>query len=242
MLTTTRTHRLASLMALTAALAGCGGATDKDNNTTAPPPPASAPVTLHFVQPTENVLEPSASEPLAADVTVNGGAAPNGTVVTFTVNPSAAATFSPVAPTTVASVASTTLTVSSLPPSATFQVSATATSSANTAGDSLTYYVRPTHKNLQVLVPAYFSASGTSSPWATLTSGAASYPDVQITAVASASDGVLTADSEVDDDLLMAITDFKAVAGTTNKVVAYVATSGSGGSRSVADVKATIDN
>lgn len=64
------------------------------------------------------------------------------------------------APTTVASVASTTLTVSSLPPSATFQVSATATSSANTAGDSLTYYVRPTHKNLQVLVPAYFSASG----------------------------------------------------------------------------------
>ena len=44
MLTTTRTHRLASLMALTAALAGCGGATDKDNNTTAPPPPASAPV------------------------------------------------------------------------------------------------------------------------------------------------------------------------------------------------------
>ena len=242
MLTTTRTHRLASLMALTAALAGCGGATDKDNNTTAPPPPASAPVTLHFVQPTENVLEPGASEPLAADVTVNGGAAPNGTVVTFTVNPSAAATFSPVAPTTVASVASTTLTVSSLPPSATFQVSATATSSANTAGDSLTYYVRPTHKNLQVLVPAYFSASGTSSPWATLTSGAASYPDVQITAVASASDGVLTADSEVDDDLLTAIKDFKAVAGTTNKVVAYVATSGSGGSRSVADVKATIDN
>lgn len=242
MLTTTRTHRLASLMALTAALAGCGGATDKDNNTTAPPPPASAPITLHFVQPTENVLEPGASEPLAADVTVNGGAAPNGTVVTFTVSPSAAATFSPVAPTTVASVASTTLTVSSLPPSATFQVSATATSSANTAGDSLTYYVRPTHKNLQVLVPAYFSASGTSSPWATLTSGAASYPDVQITAVASASDGVLTADSEVDDDLLTAITDFKAVAGTTNKVVAYVATSGSGGSRSVADVKATIDN
>src|SRR3989344_5149423 len=225
MLTTTRTHRLASLMALTAALAGCGGATDKDNNTTAPPPPASAPVTLHFVQPTENVLEPGASEPLAADVTVNGGAAPNGTVVTFTVNPSAAATFSPLAPPTVASV-----------------VSATATSSANTAGDSLTYYVRPTHKSLQVLVPAYFSASGTSSPWATLTSGAASYPDVQITAVASASDGVLTADSEVDDDLLTAITDFKAVAGTTNKVVAYVATSGSGGSRSVADVKATIDN
>lgn len=244
MRTTTGSLHLASLMALTAALAGCGGTTS-DNNTSAPPPPpppATAPITLHFVQPNENVLEPGASEPLAANVTVNGSAAPNGTVATFNVSPGAAATLSPVAPTTVAGVASTTLTVSSLPPSATFQVSATATSSANTAGDNLTYYVRPVHKKLQVLVPAYFSATGTSSPWGTLTSGAASYPDVQITAIASASDGVLTSTSKADDDLLKAIKDFKAVAGTTNKVIAYVATSGSGGSRSVADVKATIDN
>ncbi len=242
MRSTTTTHRIASLMALTAALAGCGGATD--TNTSAPPPPAppAGSVGLVFVEPENNVLEPGASEPLSANVTINGSAAPNGTTTTFAVNPSAAGTLAPVAPTTVSGVASTTLSVSSLPPSATFQVTASITSSANTAGDTLTYYVRPTRKNLQVLVPAYFSASATSSPWATLTSGAASYPDVQITAIANPNDGVLTSTTEADDDLITAITDFKAVAGTSNKVIGYVATSGSGGTRSVADIKATIDN
>ena len=241
MRTTTKTHRIASLMALTAALAGCGGAADTPSTPPAPTPPTGS-VSLQFVEPDNNVLEPKISEPLSVDIAINGSPAPNGTVATFTVNPAAAAALAPVAPTTVAGVASTTLTVSSLPPSATFQVSATVASSANTAGDSLTYYVRPAHKNLQVLVPAYFSASATSSPWATLTSGAASYPDVQIIAIANPSEGVMTSSSKADDKLITAITDFKAVAGTSNKVIGYLATSGSSGTRSVADVKATIDN
>lgn len=239
--TTLQKHHLATLMALTAALAGCGGATD----TTTAPAPSPAPtgqISLQFNEPENNVLEPGASEPLAATVNVNGSAAPNGTVATFTVNPAAAATLAPVAPTTVSGIASTTLTVSSLPPSATFQVSALATSSASTAGDTLTYYVRPAHKKLQVLVPAYFDASADPSPWATLTSGAASYPDVQITAIANQNNGILTATSEVDDDLTTALTDFKAVANTTNKVIGYVATSSASGALSVADVKATINN
>lgn len=237
--TITKPH-LASLMALTAALAGCGGASD--TNTAPSPPPPAGQISLLFNEPANNVLEPGTSEPLAAAITVNGSAAPNGTVATFSVNPAAAATLAPVAPTTVAGVASTTLTVSSLPPSATFQVSALATSSAGTAGDALTYYVRPAHKNLQVLVPAYFDASADSSPWATLTSGAASYPDVRITAIAKQGNGILTAASEVDDDLTTALTDFKAVAATTNKVIGYVATSSATGALSVADVKATINN
>ena len=245
MRTTHRTTRLASLMAMTAALAACGGA----ETTSSPPPPAAppppvptAPIGVGFVQPTNNVLEPGASEPLSANVVVNGNRAPDGTVATFAVNPSAAGTLAPVAPTTVGGVASTTLTVSALPPSATFQVSATAVSAANTAGDLLTYYVRPVHKKMQVLVPAYFSASGTSSPWVTLTSGAASYPDVQITAVVNVNNGVLTAASKVDDTLATALKDFKAAPGTSNKLVGYLATSGSTGALSVADVKTTIDN
>ncbi|RZJ56912.1 MAG: hypothetical protein EON49_16890 [Acidovorax sp.] len=247
MLTTTKTIQIASLMALTAALAGCGGAASDTTSAppASPPPPApvpAAPIGLSFVQPDNNVLEPAASEPVSAKVTVNGSIAPNGTVATFTVNPAAAGALAPVAPTTVSGVASTTLTVSSLPPSATFQVSATAVSSANTAGDTLTYYVRPAHKKMQVVVPAYFSASGTSSPWATLTSGAASYPDVPITAVVNASNGILTAASKVDDTLTTALKDFKAAAGTSNKLVGYLATTGSSGALSVADVKATIDN
>ncbi len=251
MLTTTKTIQIASLMALTAALAGCGGTTSDTAGTPAPAPSPSppapapvptAPIGLSFVQPANNVLETGASEPVSANVTVNGSAAPNGTVTTFTVSPAAAGALAPVAPTTVGGVASTTLTVSSLPPSATFQVSATAVSAANTAGDTLTYYVRPAHKKMQVIVPAYFSASATPSPWATLTSGAASYPDVQITAVVNASNGVVTAASKVDDTLSTALKDFKAAAGTSNKLLGYLATSGASGSLSVADVKATIDN
>lgn len=245
--TTNTPYRLASLLALTAALAGCGGGTT--NTTTAPPPPPppppppTAPIGLNFVQSANNVLEPSISEPLSVNVTVNGNTAPNGTVTTFSVNPTTAGTLAPVAPTTVGGVASTTLTVSSLPPTATFQVTATATSSVNAASDRITYYVRPAHQPLQVLVPAYFTATGTSSPWTTLTNGATSYPDVKITAIASASSGILTATSEEDTDLTTAIKAFKAVSGTSNRVIGYVATaSSSGGTLSVADVKATIDN
>lgn len=241
-------HRLSpfrlavSLLALTATLAGCGGGTEKAA-TPAPAPAPTAPIGLNFVQPANNVLEPSASEPLSVNLSVNGSPAPNGTVATFAVNLSAVATLAPVAPTTLSGVAKTTLTVSSLPPAATFQVTATATSSANTASDQLTYYVRPAHKKLQVLVPAYFSASGASSPWASLTSGANSYPDVQITAITNPGNGVLTSASTADAALGTAITAFKAVPGTGNKVIAYVATgSGSSGALSVTDVKATIDN
>lgn len=240
------THRLASLLALTAALAGCGGASDKTTTPAPPappPPPAAAPVSVSFVQSANNVLEPSSSEPLSVNVYTNGSTAANGTVATFAVNPTTAGTLAPVAPTTVGGVASTTLTVSSLPPTATFQVTATATSSANSASDSLTYYVRPAHKPLQVLVPAYFTATGTTSPWTTLTSGATSYPDVQINAIASTSNGILTATTKEDTDLTTAIKAFRAVSGTSNRVIGYVATaSSSGGALSVADVKATIDN
>lgn len=240
------TQRLASLLALTAALAGCGGGSDKTATPAPPappPPPAAAPVSVSFVQSANNVLEPSSSEPLSVNVSTNGSAAPNGTAATFAVNPSTAGTLAPVAPTTVGGVASTTLTVSSLPPTATFQVTATATSSANSASDSLTYYVRPAHKPLQVLVPAYFTATGTSSPWATLTSGATSYPDVQINVIASTNSGILTASTKEDSDLTTAVKAFRAVSGTSNRVIGYVATSSSsGGTLSVADVKATIDN
>lgn len=240
------THRLASLLALTAALAGCGGASDKTTTPAPPappPPPAAAPVSVSFVQSANNVLEPSSSEPLSVNVYTNGSTAANGTVATFAVNPTTAGTLAPVAPTTVGGVASTTLTVSSLPPTATFQVTATATSSANSASDSLTYYVRPAHKPLQVLVPAYFTATGTTSPWTTLTSGATSYPDVQINAIASTSNGILTATTKEDTDLTTAIKAFRAVSGTSNRVIGYVAAaSSSGGALSVADVKATIDN
>lgn len=240
--TTNTTYRLAALLALTAALAGCGGGADTAAPPPPPPPPPTAPIGLDFVQPANNVLEPNATESLSVNVFVNGNRAPDGTVATFSVNPSAAGTLAPVAPSATAGTASTTLTVSSLPATATFQVTATATSSANTATDRLTYYVRSKHEPMQVLVPAYFTAAGTSSPWITLTSGAASYPEVPIAVVASSSGGILTSASKEDTDLTKAIKAFKAVPGTNNMVLGYVATASTTGIRSVADIKTTVDS
>lgn len=236
------TSRLATLLALSTALAGCGGGAADKATPPAPPGPAPSPVSVNFVQPANNVLEPSASVALAANVALGGSAAPNGTVATFAVNPSGAGTLAPVAPTTVAGVASTTLTVSALPPAATFQVSASASSGSNTAVDNLTYFVRPARSDLQVLVPAYFTATGTTSPWIALTSGAASYPKVKINAVINPSGGILTSATKEDTDLTTAIKNFKAVADTDNRVVGYVATASSTGTVSVADIKATVDN
>ena len=107
--------------------------------------------------------------------------------------------------------------------------------------------MRPTPKALQVLVPAYFSGTGTSSPWNTLTAGATSYPKVQITAIANPHSGILTPDTEVNADVLTAMTAFRAVTKPVedprNRVVGYVATaSGSSGALSVTDVKSTIEN
>lgn len=129
-------YRIATLLALTAALAGCGGGTDKNNTpvpapapapapTPAPAPVPSAPIGVNFVLPSNNVLEAGASDGLLVNVLVNNSPAPNGTSVTLEVNPAAAATVAPVAPSTVGGVASATLSVgSSVAASATFQVKA----------------------------------------------------------------------------------------------------------------------
>lgn len=227
------TCRLAPLMAATAILAGCGGAAEK---TTAPTPEPTPSPGLRFDRPHDNVLAPGASQALS--VTVNP--APANTTATFTVSPSGAGSTAPVAAATINGIAGTTLSVSNgAAPGLTFRVSATATTGAS---DALTYYVRPTPQKLQVLVPAYFDASGTSSPWATLTTSAASYPNVRITVIANPNGGILTSATTADSSLDTAITAFKGVTGTSNKVIGYVATaSGSSGAISEADVKTTID-
>ena len=80
---------------------------------------------MNFVLPSNNVLEAGASDGLLVNVLVNNSPAPNGTSVTLELNPAAAATVAPVAPSTVGGVASATLSVgSSVAASATFQVKA----------------------------------------------------------------------------------------------------------------------
>lgn len=235
------THQLALVLALTATLAGCGGAADEPKTPAVP----SGSISVDFTRPTveKTVLDVGGSAALYASVNVNGNPAPNGTTVTFAVNPAAAATLAPVAPTTSSGLAATTLR-SSLLAGGSFEVTASATSSANADSETLTFHVRPAPSPLELLVPVYSTAgtgSGTVSPWITLTSGAASYPDVKITAIANPHNGVLTATTAADSNLATAIDSFKAVPGT-HQVIAYVATAaGSSGALSVTDVKTTID-
>lgn len=247
-------------MALAAALAACSGSTD--STSPAPTPPIGA-IQLGFESPAANVVESGASHGLAVDATLGGRPAPAGTTVTFTVSPPVMGTVAPVAAGTVNGTATTTLSMASPPAGSMFLVSASTTSNSDTASDALTFYVRPAHQAMQVLVPIYpatgstggsstGSTSGTGTgtgststptPWSSLASSAASYPDVHMIAIANPNAGTLSASTTVDASLGPAITAFKTVPGTSNKVVGYVATaSGSSGAISVADVKATIDN
>jgi len=96
------THIASSLMVLSALLAGCGGATDKDPAPT-PTPPVTVPpgpIGVTFTSPVaaNNVHDVDASVPLQITVTVNGNPAANGTPVTLTTTSSAS--LAPVAPTT----------------------------------------------------------------------------------------------------------------------------------------------
>lgn len=235
---------LTLLLSLTAALSGCGGAADEPGTAT----PPSGPISVDFTRPTveKNVLDVGGSADVYASVGINGSTPPDGTIVTFAVSPASAATLAPVAPTSVSGLVATTLR-SSLLAGSSFELRASATSSANSDSETLNFHVRPAPGKLQLLVPAYSAASsgagaGTASPWTTLTSGAASYPDVKITAIANPHNGILTATTAADSSLTTAIDTFKAVANTSNQVMAYVATAaGSSGALSVTDVKASID-
>ncbi len=203
-------------------------------------------VRVDFSQPTanNNVLDVGSSTDIFANVTVDGTSATDGTTVSFAVNPATAATLAPVAPSTSSGLATTTLR-SNLPAGGAFDVTASAASRANTDSDTLTFHVRPAPEPLQLLVPAYSTGgAGASavSPWTTLTSGAASYPAVKITAIANPHNGILTAATTADGTLGTDIDTFKTVPGTSNRVLAYVATaSGSSATLSLTDVKTSID-
>ncbi len=229
--------RLASsLLVISAVLAGCGGGTDKTPTVQPPPPPPPGPVEVSFTSPVEanNVYDVNTPVTLQVSVRINGATAPNGTPVVL--QTASSASLAPTAPTTLGGAATSTLqgTAPGL-----LKVLATVTSNTQSTIDTLTLYLRPSHAPLEMLVPANFAA-GKDSPWDTLKTSAVSYPAVKITAIANPSNGALTATSTVVSDLATAIKAFKDT-GTNRKVVAYVATAYGSGTRSEADIKATID-
>lgn len=229
-------HLIATpVLVLSALLAGCGGASDKSPATNPPTTVPPGPIGVSFTSPVaaNNVYDVNTAIPLQVTVTVNGNPAANGTPVTLTTTSSAS--LAPVAPTTAGGAATSTLTSAITGP---LVVNATVTSTSNTANESLKLYIRPAHQPLELLVPAYFSSTGTDSPWTTLLAGGNSYPNVKITAIANPNSGVLTATTTANTDLVTAITNFKSA---NRKVIGYVSTLYGNGARSEADVKTTID-
>ena len=222
-----------SLLVLSSLLAGCGGAADKEPTTSPPAVVPPGPLSVSFTSPVtaNNVHDVGISIPLQVSVTVNGSPASNGTAVTLST--SASVSLAPVVPTTTGGSATSVLKSTAAGP---LVLNATVTSTTHSANDSLKLYIRPAHQPLEVLVPAYFS-TGTDSPWTSLVAGANSYPNVKITAIVNPHGGVLTTATTANTDLVTALASFKS---SQRKAIGYVSTLYGNGTRSEADVKATI--
>ena len=143
------------LLALTAALAGCGGGRTRTTRPhrlrpplrpPAPAPVPSAPIGVNFVLPSNNVLEAGASDGLVVNVSVNGSPAPNGNQRHAGSEPAAAATVAPVAPLHRGRRGRATLSVGSSVPHQPRSRSRHRRSARAIPPDTVTYYVRPTPK------------------------------------------------------------------------------------------------
>jgi len=243
--TSRTTPSLALLLAMTAALAGCGGGTEKTTTTPPPPPPPppSGVVSLSFITDAQtNVFDRgSSSNTLSVQAILDGNNAAN-LPVTFTTS---AGTLSPVQVNTASNgLAATTLSIAAAAATGPVRINATATAN-NKAAASFAAYVRPAPAALELLVPAYFSASTNAAAWAALTDGVTSYPGVAINVIVkpdNAASGIMgAAITAADDKLKTAITALRTAQPNT-KVFGYVATGGGANAAiSSTDVKTTID-
>ena len=246
MKTMSTTHRLAYLLAMTAALAGCGGGTEKSTPPAPAPAPAPAPtgiVSLSFMTDAQaNVFERGSSNNSLNIQAILDGSNASGLPVMFSAS---SGTLSPVQVNTNNSgLAATVLSIPAATPTGSARITATATAN-NTAVSTFTAYVRPVPNKLELLIPAYFSASSNAAAWTMLTDGATSYPDVALNIIVkpdNATSGTMNAAiTKTDDKLSAAITTLK-TAQPKAKVFGYVATGGGANAGiSSTDVTVTID-
>ncbi|MCS4510130.1 spherulation-specific family 4 protein [Xylophilus ampelinus] len=186
-------------------------------------------LSLAFTAPADQeVLNVGTAAAVTVRLKIDGAAAIDGTVVRFG-GPSAQ--WLPVLPTTSAGLATTAFTATA---PGRQEITATVQAGGQTVSAVRTVYARPTPAPLEILVPAYFSASDTTH-WATMTAGAAAHPTLAVTAIMNPNNGIFTT---ADPDYLRALAQFAAVGGRT---VGYVYTGYGTGSRSLDAVKANID-
>ncbi|MGB3449822.1 MAG: spherulation-specific family 4 protein [Giesbergeria sp.] len=233
-------YRLAAApLFLAAMLAGCGGGTEKN-----PPvqPPPSGVVSLRFLNDIHaNVFDQgSTSNTLSVQATKDGGNADDVTVVFSATQ----GTTSPVSVQPRGGIASTTLSVPLAATTGAMSITAKATAT-NTVLENFAAYVRPAPADLQVLVPAYFSASTNAAVWTALTTAAQSYPDVQINVIVkpdNAVSGIIPTGTYTPDSALVTAIGALKTAHPRTKVLGYIATGGgTTGTISLTDVQTTID-
>ena len=222
----------ASLLTLGALLTGCGGGS---SDSPAPPPgpgPGPSPtLELSFTAPkaADNVFDANSPVYLETYLAADGNPAGNNNPVTFA---AATASFAPVQAMTVGGRATTTMNASQV---GTLQVQASATVSGRSTTINRTFYIRPARKDMEVLVPAYFSA-GKDSDWDAMLKGLENYPGLKITAILNPTNGVFT---ERNKDFAAAMLALQKAGG---KVIGYVATRYGDGERSVTEVTKNVDN
>ena len=216
-----------SLAALLAACGGGGGGSSDSGGSDGGG--GTGTVAVSMTAPVaEEVFDASAPLTVSARVTVNGANAADGTAVSFSTTPAGSAA------TGVTRDGVATATLAAAAPGRQ-QINATASVSGQSATAARVVYLRPAPAKLEILAPAYFYPS-TGSHWDRLTAGAAAHPSVGITAIMNPNNGVFTA---ADPNFVAATGRFVAAGG---KVLGYVYTGYGTGSRSLAAIKANIDN
>ncbi|MCS4510131.1 spherulation-specific family 4 protein [Xylophilus ampelinus] len=214
-------------LALAALVAACGGGGGGGSGGT----PVAAPVvTVTIGAPGDQaIFEMGNPVSVNARVTVDGAVPADGTAVRFAAS---SGSFAPASPATQAGVA--TATFSAAVPGRQ-EITASVQIGGQTANAVRVVYLRPAPAPLELLVPAYFSPT-TTVHWNTLVAGAAAHPGVAVTAIMNPDNGIFTTASA---DYTRVLTQLSAAGGRT---VGYVYTGYGTGSRSMASIKANIDN
>lgn len=218
-----RSCLLLCALPLAALLTSCGGG-DSDE-------PAAKSVAVLITAPTstDNVFTSGSPVAVRASATVDGSPVADGTVLRFS---APSGTFAPTASASRSGAASSTFTSSATGP---LVVSAAVTEGGQTGLATQTIFLRPQPGALEILVPAYFYPSAISD-WNALAASAAAHPTVAITAIMNPGNGIF---GSVDANFTRATTQFVNAGG---KVLGYVYTRYGKGSRSIADIKANINN
>lgn len=211
-----------ALLGLVALLCACGGGSDT--------PAPALDITITAPASANQVFNLQDTVAVSARVLVDNLAAPDGTTVHFS---APAGRLTPPSVLTRGGSASTVLIGTSAGKQ---PLTVSTTLAGASASATQIVYLRPTPAPLEILVPAYFYPSASGSDWTRLTASMQAHPGLKITAILNPSNGIF---SSAEPRYVQAAQGFVSAGG---HLLGYVYTRYGTGTRSLADIKANIDN